>query len=55
MQARYICPDRSWILVNVLEKIGRLYRVRPIEWVGIKSEELYVPDGLLEFIIIDKM
>lgn len=55
MQARYICSDRSWILVNVLEKIGQLYRVRPIEWIGIKNEELYIPDGLLEFIIIDRM
>ena len=55
MQARYICPDKSWILVNVLEKVGTLYRVRPIEWIGIENEELYVPERLLEFIVIDRM
>jgi hypothetical protein len=55
MQARYICPDKSWILVNVLEKIGTLYRVYPVDWIGVEKEELYVPENLLEFIITDRM
>ena len=55
MQARYICPDKSWILVNILEKVGSLYRVHPVEWLGIEDKELFVPSHLLEFIMIDKM
>ena len=55
MQARYICPDNSWILVNVLEKVGTLYRVLPIEWIGVENKELYVPERLLEFITTDRM
>ena len=55
MQARYICPDKSWILVNVLERVGNLYKVHPIEWIGIEQEELYVPAHLLEFIKTDRM
>lgn len=55
MQARYICPDKSWILVNILEKVGSLYRVHPIEWIGVDKRDLYVPEHLIEFIAIDKM
>ena len=55
MQARYICPNKSWILVNVLEKIGELYLIRPIEWIGVEKKDLYVPANLLEFIKTDRM
>lgn len=49
-KARYIMPDGSWILVDVLEKSEDLYRVIPVEWIGISREEFYAPVSKLEFL-----
>ena len=55
MKVRYICPDKPWILVNVIERVGALYKVYPVEWIGVESKEFYVSEDLLEFIETDRM
>ena len=54
-KARYVMPDGSWILVDVLEKKDDLYRVMPVEWVGINREEFYAPVSSLEFLHQDRI
>ncbi len=55
MKARYIFPDKPWILVDVLEKVGDLYKVYPVEWIDVERREFYVTEDQLEFIEIDRM
>ena len=54
-KARYVMPDGSWILVDVLEKKDDLYRVMPVEWVGINREEFYASVSSLEFLHQDRI
>ena len=54
-KARYVMTDGSWILVDVLEKKDDLYRVMPVEWVGINREEFYASVSSLEFLHQDRI
>lgn len=54
MRARYFYSNSSWILVTVLEKVGTLYRIHPVEWVGVEDKDLYVSEALLEFVFADR-
>lgn len=54
MRARYLTDNGLWILVEILESLESTYRVIPLEWIGVKIEELYVPRSKIEFIISDR-
>jgi hypothetical protein len=54
MKARYLMDNDCWILVQILESLKEVYRVKPIEWNGIDPKEFLAPRDRIEFIMGDR-